>query len=141
MHGMNAYINIKTGKPNRGKTAFLFLLALLMLVVSCPFKRLLQADSHTRVAAHPSPKRNGIESQTAAYDAKFCCAQKQKITLVTTDSKEQKLQALDFISAQHVQTGFALHYFLSGTEKHFSNVEPALVSSLPLFLQHRRLLI
>ncbi len=117
------------------------MLSLLMLVVSCPFKRLLQEESNHRLTAQPSPKSNGIDRQVAAYEAKFCCAQKQKITLVKTDSKEQKIQAPDFISAQHVQAGFALHYFLSGTEKHFSNVEPTSVSSLPLFLQHRRLLI
>lgn len=134
-------MNAKRGGTNRGRTALLFLLALLMLVVSCPFKRLLQADSSARVVAHPSPKINGLDRQTAAFEVKFCCAQKQKITLVKTESSQQEVKIPDYISSQDGQTGFALHYYLSGTEKHDRYIEPASLISLPLFLQHRRLLI
>lgn len=138
---MNTGSNNKALATNKGRSAFLFLLALLMLVVSCPFKRLLQADNNTRVAAHPSPRTNGIDRQTAAYETKSCCVQKQKITLVNADGKDQNVKAPEFISTQDGQTGFALHYFLNGTEKQFSPVGPTNLSSFPLFLQYRRLLI
>lgn len=131
----------KVVAANKGKTALLFLLATLMLVVSCPFKRLLQTESNAQASSPSSTKWNGADRKVAAYQAACSCAQKQKITLVKIDVSKQKLPASDFLADQNGQTGFSLHYFLSGLEKEYNPVASTSVPPLPLFLQHRRLLI
>lgn len=141
MHRMNTGIHQKSVITNKGKTALLFLLAVLMLIVSCPFKRLLQTDSNIQASSQSSVKWSGAERKVAAYQNACSCAQKQKITLVKFEVSKQKLPASDFLADQNGQTGFSLQYFLSGLEKNYSPSASTSVSSLPLFLHHRRLLI
>jgi hypothetical protein len=137
---MNAGININKITTNKGKTAFLFLLAILMLVVSCPFKRLLQTENNGQTSQQ-SVKWNGAERKATTYQNACSCAQKQKITLVKIEISKQKLPAPEFFAEQNLQNGFSIHYFLSGSEKQYPLFSASSPSSLPLFLQHRRLLI
>lgn len=116
------------------------MLALLMLVVSCPVKRLLQSGNNLQTSQQ-SVKWNGAERQVAAYHNACSCAKKQKITLVKFEISKQKLLVPEFLAAQNFQSGFPLHYFLNGTEKQYQRFFASSPSSLPLFLQHRRLLI
>ncbi|HJW16685.1 MAG TPA: hypothetical protein VJ499_06180 [Flavisolibacter sp.] len=125
----------------KGKTAFLFLLAVLMLVVSCPFKRLLQAENNFQAFAQQSIKWNDNASQGIASKNTFCCSQKQKIILVKPTISKQQLPGSDILANQNLHTGFAIHYFLNGTERLHKAFAIPPVSTLPLFLQHRRLLI
>lgn len=137
---MNSSINYNSVATTKGRTALLFLLAVLMLVVSCPFKRLLQTENNSQTSPQ-SVKWNGAERKVAAYQNTCNCAKKQKITLVKIEISKQKLPAPEFIAEQNFQTGFSIHYFLSGTEKQYPFFSASSPSSLPLFLQHRRLLI
>lgn len=125
---------------NKGKTPFLFLLAALMLVVSCPFKRLLQAENNVQATAKQSIRGNSAERQGTAYKNISCCTQKQNITLANPVLSTQKLQAPDLLIDQH-KSGFSIHYFLSGTKKQSEAIAISSLYPLPLFLQHRRLLI
>lgn len=137
---MNTGNQKKAGTISKSRTAFLFLLSLLMLLVSCPFKRLLQTENNLRTSQQ-SVKWNGAERKVAAYQNGCSCAQKQRITLVKFEINKRKLPAPEFLAEQNFQTGFSLHYFLSGTEKQYQLFSASSPSSLPLFLQHRRLLI
>lgn len=137
---MNSSIKQYSVATAKGRTALLFLLAALMLVASCPFKRLLQTENNSQTS-QPSVKWNGAERKVAAYQSDCPCAKKQKITLVKFDISKQKLPAPEFIAEKNFQTGFSIHYFLSGTEKQYPFFSASSPSSLPLFLQHRRLLI
>jgi hypothetical protein len=138
---MNTSINIKALATNKGRTALLFLLTVLMLVVSCPFKRLLQIESNPQAAAQSSVKWNSADRKVATYQTGCSCAKKQKITLVKFEVNKQTLPASDFLADQNFQTGFSLHYFLSGLETQYSHSAFTSFPPLPLFLQHRRLLI
>jgi hypothetical protein len=136
---MNTGSNKIAFATNKGRTAFLFLLAVLMLVVSCPFKRLLQAENNLQTSQQ-SVKGNGAERKVATYQNACSCAQKQKITLVKFEIGKQQLPVPEFLAEYNFQTGFSIPYFLSGTEKQYQ-LFSATSPSLPLFLQHRRLLI
>lgn len=138
---MDTGIALRTYATTKGKLAFLFLLATLMLVVSCPVKRLLQAQSSVQAWAQKSVKWNGAGRQETVHKNTSCYVQKQKITRVEIAVSNQEQQTPGFSSDQNVQAGFGLHYFLSGTEMHASSAISTSVSPLPLFLQHRRLLI
>ena len=138
---MNTGINKNALIKNKGKTAFLFLLAALMLVVSCPFKRLLQAENNLPASTHQSIKGNNAERQGSQYKNISCCAQKQQITIAKSAISKQQLPATDFLESKNFQHSFAIYYFLNGTDKHYSYPVTTSISSSSLFLQHRRLLI
>jgi hypothetical protein len=125
----------------KGKSAFLFLIAVLMLVVSCPFKRLLQAENNIQAFAQQSNKWNNTVSQGITSNGTSCCLQKQKIILAKPVISKQQLTGSDILVNQNLLSGFAIHYFLSGTEKPGEHFTLSTISSLPLFLQHRRMLI
>ena len=132
---------MKAFVTKRHKTAFLFLLAILMLIVSCPFKRLLQSDSSLLASAQRSIKWSGADRNAAAYSNTSCCIQKQKITLIKLVVSKQEVPAPDFVAENNLQTGFAIPYFLSGTELLYAASDSSSFTSLPIFLKHRRLLI
>lgn len=112
-----------------------------MLVVSCPFKRLLQSDSNAQTSTQQSARWNGTDRKAAVYKNANCCAQKQKITLVKLVVSKQDVPSPHVVAGDNLQTGFAIPYFLSGTEKLHAQCFASSPSPLPLFLQHRRLLI
>jgi hypothetical protein len=132
--------NYKEIAATRGKISFLFLLSILMLVVSCPFKRLIQTENNFQASTQQSIKWNDTESQTANKNTS-CCVQKQKIILAKPVISKQQLPGSDILANQNLLTGFAIHYFLSGTEKTGNPYIISSVSPLPIFLRHRRILI
>jgi hypothetical protein len=132
--------NYKEIAATRGKISFLFLLSILMLVVSCPFKRLIQTENNFQASTQQSIKWNNTESQTANKNTS-CCVQKQKIILAKPVISKQQLPGSGILGNQNLLTGFAIHYFLSGTEKTGKPYIISSVSPLPIFLRHRRMLI
>ena len=120
--------------------AGLFALAFLMLLLSCPIKRVLQqrAADTWEIASKTSvgPKANRT---AAAYSVSVCCDGKKQAVGSSVNAAKYKsnLQVADFYAAQ---TGFGIHYFLSRLSADAVDQFSA-SQSLPLFLQHRRLLI
>ena len=127
-------------QKQRVSSAILFALAILVIVVSSPLKRIFNSATSTS-----SPRIAYFSvSQSARVATPFqvsCCALKAKVTLLGAELKAQKtplpLPLIAFISL----SGFDIPYFLSGTPQTYHTTEIVLSSSLPLFLQHRRLLI
>lgn len=138
---MQALIDNKEIELVKGKKAFLFLIAILVLVFSCPFKRLLQAENNIQAFAQQSLRWNKTVTQDKTNKGTTCCSQKSKTTLVSQDHFMQQVPGPDVLYIQNIHTGFGIHYFLSGTESIYKPFTSNPVSSLPLFLQHRRLLI
>lgn len=138
---MNNGSNETAWATKKGRSALVLLLAVLMLVVSCPFKRLLQAETGVQTTAQKTIKRQGAEQTAAVVQQNVCCGQKQKITLVQLHDNKQELPATDFVAYLDHQAGFAIQYFLSGTGNAPTALRVPAPSLLPLFLQHRRLLI
>jgi hypothetical protein len=120
--------------------AGLFALAFLMLLLSCPIKRVLQqraADTWEfalKAGVGQKSTRNG-----AAYAVSVCCDGKKKTVVSSVNAAKHKITP-QIAVIYSGQTGFGIHYFLSRLStcsvEHFSAYQ-----SLPLFLQHRRLLI
>ncbi|RPD51173.1 hypothetical protein [Paracnuella aquatica] len=138
---MNNGSNRTAWATKRGRSALVLLLAVLMLVVSCPFKRLLRAETGVQTNAQKTIKRQCAEQTAAVVQHNVCCGQKQKITLVQLHDNKQELPAADFVADLDRQAGFAIQYFLSGTDEAIQTAISSAPSLLPLFLQHRRLLI
>jgi hypothetical protein len=137
---MNIDSNYNQMAARRGKISLLFLLSLLMLLVSCPFKRLIQTENNFQASTQQSIKWNDTESQTANKNTS-CCVQKQKIILAKPVISKQQLPGSGILANQNLLNGFAIHYFLSGTEKTGKPYIISSVSPLPIFLRHRRMLI
>ncbi len=125
-------------------TALMFALAVLLLVVSCPLKRLLQAATDTYSTSQVRINEvNSNQQSSAGYHAVSCVVIKKKVNLVSTASF-QKFKVLPaFWHPAHFseQSGFSIYYFLSGIPFKYAVVISTTLSSLPLFLQYRRLLI
>ncbi|MGN6532215.1 MAG: hypothetical protein ACTHK0_10735 [Ginsengibacter sp.] len=114
-------------------------LAFSMLIASCPVKRFLLKDSikTSTTKSHQTNINKNDEWADAGWSQNFSFAKKP---LFTTELYQPvKLQAPVFFLNNH-KPGFKINYFLSGT-----NIQYPLStfdnSSLPLFLQHLRLLI
>ena len=131
---------INNHKMKKAQTAFFFLLAMLMLVISCPVKRLANAGKQIPSASRQALKISESNRQHAAsYAAKSCCLEKFE----RTEAKETHtvLPSLELTDMQSFQSGFAIYHYLSTIKVQYPTTEQLLNTSLPLYLQHRRLLI
>lgn len=141
---MNTSANhiLLTGKAH--KSAFLFALAVLLLVVSCPLKRLLQNNpgSYSRSSVRSNQTNINQRTNTGYSTADNCCAVKKKTAFVKSGlSQKVVLFTPSYLSNVSDASGFDINYYLSGINYNSANVEITNASSLPLFLQHLRLLI
>jgi len=127
-------------QKQRFTSAILFALAILIVVVSCPLKRMLNG---TTPSASPRIAYVSVNqsSSVATPSQVSCCALRAKVTLLGAELKAQKTPLpVPFIASISL-SGFDIPYFLSGTPQTYRTTEIFLSSNLPLFLQHRRLLI
>jgi len=126
-------------------TALMFVLAVLMLVVSCPVKRLLQRNFVTNATSQVRTNEiNSNQPSSANYNATASCvAIEKKVNLVNTSLLQQfKILPASLLPAHlNEQAGFGIYYFLSGISGKYVVLVFISLSSLPLFLQYRRLLI
>jgi hypothetical protein len=127
-------------KKQRVSSAILFVLAILVIVVSCPLKRMLNSSTST---ASPRIANVSVSQSTSVGTPSqvSCCALKAKVTLLGAELKAQKTPLPVSFIASISLSGFDIPYFLSGTVKAYYDTETFVSSNLPLFLQHRRLLI
>ena len=145
LHKMNLSVN-KIFSPRKATiyTALTFALAMLVLIVSCPVKRLIltnfdsTASSSTKSSQTNIYKGANIENSATAN----CSIVNDKTDVVKSDiSQQHKLPVPLYLSNINNQTGFDINYFLSAIN--FSGISSvsAQHATLPLFLQHLRLLI
>jgi uncharacterized protein (UPF0333 family) len=141
---MNTSVNkiYSTGKAKLS-LAFLFALAMLLLVVSCPLKRLLQTNDivNTSTATRTNQSNINSGSSTQRASVENCCALKKRAVFVQTNLVQKvKFSSPLYVSNLFTKRGFDIHYSLSRIKD-----APAYVvsntSSLPIYLQHLRLLI
>lgn len=121
--------------------AGVFTLALLILVVTCPLKRMMQGGAPGSAVQKFS--RSTVHPSAATYaTATSCCALKNKEPLI--QSSVIKLggpSPAGIVPYLVVVQGFAIHYFLSTVDNTALSYLPTPSLSLPLFLQHLRLRI
>lgn len=123
--------------------ALMFALAVMLLVVSCPLKRLLQNNFVSNSSSAVKGQTN-INHRTGADYSAFAnsCADKKEIILAKPDLfKQSELLVPLYLSNIIRRPGFTINYFLSGTNYNYAFLVSSHYSTLPLFLQHLRLLI
>lgn len=121
-------------------SAIVFVLAFLLLVASCPLKKFLHLNNNS--SFNFQNESQTPTSATTNYSASSCCSVKQKTVLVKAPELTQAKTFQIFFTDQVSQKGFAIYNFLSRLDEvQHSSFPVATYSPLPLFLQHRRLLV
>lgn len=138
---MNTNTAIQSFQKRRFASACLFALAILMLVVSCPLKRAISNPTSSPFSPRITYSSFTQTTEVASITQATCCALKSSVALWDTKLKTQKAPLPIPFIASSGQSGFKIPYFLSGTSQPDYASETALSFQLPLFLQHRRLLI
>lgn len=125
-------------------SAILSALALLILVVSCPLKQLLQENlvSNSSHAVRTNQTNTSQNSNTDYSAQDNCCNVRNNTVLIQPDLSQQvKLPVPLYFSNIIELPGFDVNYFLSRIKNNTTTLLSSNLSSLPLFLQHLRLLI
>ncbi len=142
---MNTSVNrIYSSRKVNVYTALMFALAVMLLIVSCPLKRLLQDNFVFNSSSVVKTSQTNINQRTGAdhIATANCCAVKKKTVLVKLDLSQQcKLPVPLYQSNITGHPGFDINYFLSGISYRYGVLVSSDFSTLSLFLQHRRLLI
>jgi hypothetical protein len=139
LQNMNASANKQNTIGRRFSSALLFALAVLLLAVSCPVKRFFNTNFAN--STQQNSKQESQPGKAAKYQSTSCCSLKQKTILVKASFKKQNAPAPDVVLTGNSQSGFDINHFLSRTRSNQLSSAPTTIPSLPLFLQHRRLLI
>jgi uncharacterized protein (UPF0333 family) len=124
--------------------AFLFALAVILLVVSCPLKRLLQSNDVVNTAATTRTNQTNINTGSLTQRAAIenCCALKKRAVFAQTNLVQKvKLSSPLYVSNLFAERGFDIHYSLSRIKDERAYVVSSNTSSLPIYLQQLRLLI
>lgn len=119
-------------------------LAVLILVVSCPVKRLLQNNFVSISTTATKSSQTNLNQRSSADNsiAGNCSITAHNTVLAKQDlSKQNKLPLPYHPSSIIAEAGFDLNYFLTGLNPGSLRSANTLYRSIPLFLQHLRLLI
>lgn len=133
-------VNNKSYVRNKTVTKVFLALSVLILILSCPLKRFLQLNQNTHVSLQQGVKQKAGLTTSVRYSSNCCCSVKQT-TIVAQENKFSSHSNPDQSFAEFTtQSGFDIHYTLSRSKSIVTDPETKF-SSLPLFLQHRSLLI
>lgn len=140
---MNARVTKYHSSRSKLYAAGVFTLALLILVVTCPLKRMVQGNLTANTSAQKFHRATVHQSIATEYTATAsCCALKQKGHLVQGSVLKIGVPSpMGVVPYLTVVQGFGIHYFLSRADRELPFIAPTASLSLPLFLQHLRLLI
>lgn len=137
---MYTSINSTTSLRNKRHTKVLLALSVVMLILSCPLKRILQVNLNTPVSVERVFKQKSGSATSIRYNFNSSCSPDQN-TVVALESKFSSHPKPHQNFAEFTaQSGFDIPYSLSRSKRLVANPEFQL-SSLPLFLRHRSLLI
>jgi len=133
-----------SSRKAKTRSALLFALAVLLLVVNCPLKRMLQNNYGGFSASATRTNQTNISQRTYAdYHAVESCYSIQKKNIFVNSNSFQKvnLPTPFYLSDVAGATGFDINYYLSSIRVKPAATHTSNPSSLPLFLQHLRLRI
>jgi len=125
-------------------SAALFALAILILVVSCPLKRLLTNNSISKTpTALESKQTKNNQYLSKLYSINTTCSAQKNETLIFKADNSPHKNADDYIITINIfnNNEYHSHTFLDGIESEFYLAPSSGYNSIPLFIQHRRLLI
>jgi hypothetical protein len=125
-------------------SALLFALAILILLLSCPLKHLLQNDFNPNSpVTSKSNQTNNTRYFNTSYNnsSTYCTAINKSTILQAHPFLYQKVDAPVFTLNIYNHTGYYIHLFLSDIKPLYSTALRPDYSSLPIFIQHRSFLI
>ncbi|MEO6683538.1 MAG: hypothetical protein ABIN48_12020 [Ginsengibacter sp.] len=116
--------------------------ALLLLTGACPVKQFIKSTHGTSVNTQYGSKNNHTVSLKKGNERVSCCFINQQSALKKI-SNQLSTPSFQFIfSDYNAEKGFDLYYFLNGQHvKVFSYTPAPSTTSLPRFLQTRRILV
>jgi hypothetical protein len=142
---VNTHRNSYTNKA-ANFAPLLWVFTFILLFLSCPVKRMLLTVSGEQTASQTKVKAasQGISKTSYQYSKEKCCSLKSKDLYEQPHSShqvKQKLSSEPLFNAE--QSGFSIHYAVNDFDSvnSFSDQQHFTAWSIPLFLQHRRLLI
>jgi uncharacterized protein (UPF0333 family) len=124
-------------------SALLFSLALLLLIDSCPLKRLLKNTFSANSTSATKGNQTNINEPTVTNysNSVNSCAVSEKPVFTIDLSQQVNLHTPVYFQNIINEPGYNTHYFLSRINYSYNPSSASFNSSLPLFLQHLRLLI
>ena len=125
-------------------SAALFALAMLVLVISCPLKRLLINNYVSQSSTLPKSNQTSSNQYATILNSIHtnCCAVKNKISFFQDHKFHyQKIDISDFYISISNDTKHYQYSLLDGSKQNYKFAANAEQHVLPLFLQHRSLLI
>lgn len=125
---------------NKIVTAVLLSLSVLVLVLSCPLKRFLQTNQNTWSNVERGSSQKAGFANTVRYHSNCCCTSLHKTVIAQENKMTSHPGPVQHFGTLTGQSGFDIQYFLSRSETIVARPVHNL-SPLPLFLQHRSLLI
>ncbi len=126
----------------RSSSYVVLFFALLLLTGSCPIKQFLKARNGSSIQFKPGNKNSQTVSIYKKNQGPNCCySYKDKIVKKTSNVQNTNQQHFIF-SDYSAEKGFVKHTFLNGEHDKIYSYSPASTSSsLPRFLQHRKILV
>lgn len=124
-------------------SVLLFSLSLLLLIVSCPLKKLLHTESAESTRAVTRSNQTNINNlNESEYSQELhSCGVSDETVFVKSDLSQQNNLCTPVYFANAINaTGFNINYYLSQI-RYPNSGSTSHLSSIPLFLQHLRLLI
>lgn len=135
---MNNSAEHKFFAQGRPATRMVLALSALILILSCPIKRYFQIGAPAQMGTHTVVKQKQEREASARVDASCSSVRENEVVRIPDFSAQQQLHH-DFV-AEHHSSGFGISYYLSRSKNRTARSENT-SSFLPLFLQHRSLLI
>lgn len=125
-------------------SALMITVAAIVLIVSCPLKRLLVNNFVSQRSVSSRSNQTNINQPANIFNNsnKSCFVFKSKTTVVNAGvSQQYKIIAPVFTFNIFDHTGYWLQSFLNRASPFYKTVSCADISPLPLFLRHRSILI
>lgn len=140
---MNARVTPYQSSCSKLYAAGVFTLALLMLVVTCPLKRMVKGHHTVSTSAQKFHRVTVQQSVATEYTAMAsCCALKERAQVIQGSTVKLSVPSPNSIVPYlTIVQGFGIPYFLSRADDESPSFTPAASLSVPLFLHHLRLRI
>lgn len=117
-------------------------LTILIIVVSCPLKRMLQNNVASFTSIQKCDRITTNHTASAHYTKSvYCCASQRKTLFVNAGFTLRQFVSPFYLPGDQNGSSFEIAYLLSRIKRQSDYAIVLKISSFPLFLQHRRLLI
>jgi hypothetical protein len=139
-------MNNRAHKPfflrRRFSAAGLCALAILILLVSCPLKRMLYSNAVSLTSIQKSKPATSSRTVLGHYaKSTYDCAAQKKEPFVNVGYTLKQVVSPFYFPGDQYGSSFGIAYFLSRIKNQPASTTVSKISSLPLFLHQRRLLI